>query len=229
MLFWHAVLWSCQTYDQNVSFYSISTTWYGHLSEQMLWVQQRTPVPGTFSFTPEHLWDIHQTATLPWFPLKKKASGSYAALGWTPHRRKAAGGALPEPCQQEPSMPLHSSTGHGHRPHHSKAAALLGRLKHAHGCMKELQAARPDQPAPAGSPRGKDEIIIHWNECYLSGFAPARQCGRPAYPGESSSRSPDRARQWRSQLPSGIRLIFSAVSSARVGDSSSQIFSYSQP
>lgn len=82
----------------------------------------------------------------------------------------------------------------------TESSCSPGRLKHGHGCTKELRAPQADQPAMAGHPRGKDEIIIHWKACCGSGFAPAWQSRCPACPREASSGSPDWAHQWRSWL-----------------------------
>lgn len=125
-------------------------------------------------------------------------------------------------CQLQPPVPPHTSTGWatGTIPT-TESSCSPGRLKHVHGCTKELRAPQGDQPAMAGSPSGKDEIIIHCNGCYGSADAqPAPERPPLDHPTEHASGGAGSKWHWDH---------FSAMCSPRVGDSSPQIFGYSQP
>ena len=102
MLLWDAGLRSCQTYDQ--SFYSVTSTWYRHVS---LWTDTaRTPVPDTSCFTPESTCGTLWTATPAHCPLNAVWAGYLLCME--------------EQQPQQPPMPPHAPLALGTVPSTAK-------------------------------------------------------------------------------------------------------------
>lgn len=148
MLHRDAGLWSCQTYDQNVSFYSVRSTWYWHISLNRCCGNSReyqclTSLP------------LHQRP-----PLGHQANGRHRTfspkqsirlrchLSWSAprHRRKAATVALLEPCQPQHSLlcPHAPPPAIGTIP--TTAKQLLSWQAQAHAWMHEGVASCADWP-----------------------------------------------------------------------------------
>lgn len=170
--------WSAKETNKNTSFYSIGSSWYSssHQTAQNanawnLLYTRGAPVAQSLNSCPS-------TSCPQQSPLGEMLLEQDTFPAW----EKSS-------CQLQPPVPPHTSTGLWEHPQHRKSCSQ-GRLKHLHGCTKELPAPQADQPAMTARPSGKNEILIPWKGCCGSGIAPAWQSRCPACPREASP-------QWR--------------------------------